>query len=140
SMDDLIGFMPAYTESLKGVENETALAAEETDKLAGRTRNAADAMESYLSSIGLTADELAEWQLVASEASASFVSLTDAYDGVITKNMDVAKAAADATKSSKDSWEDFYDGTSVSIDDFIAKLEEQVAAQEAWEANMLALS
>src|SRR5690606_24421568 len=43
-------------------------------------------------------------------------------------------------KSSKDSWEDFYDGTSVSIDDFIAKLQEQVDAQDAWEQNLLDLA
>ncbi|HCS2945849.1 TPA: hypothetical protein OQU49_004471, partial [Shigella flexneri] len=42
--------------------------------------------------------------------------------------------------STKDSWEDFYDGVTVSMDEYLKALEEQVLAQQNWETNMLLLS
>ena len=73
-------------------------------------------------------------------SDANFISLKGAYDSVIGKNKEWAESTASATASSKDSWEDYYDGVSFKMDDYLAALEEQVAAQEEWEKNMLLLS
>lgn len=80
------------------------------------------------------------WYDMAGDSSGSFVNLLGAYDSVIDKNREVAEAAAEATGDAGKSWEDFYDGVTVGTEDFIAALEEQVAAQEEWQTNMLILS
>lgn len=82
----------------------------------------------------------AGWIEMVGASSSSFVSLSGAYDSVIEKNREAAEAAAEATESSKDSWEDFYDGTTVAMADWIAALDEQVAAQQEWQSNMSALA
>lgn len=86
------------------------------------------------------AEALAEKLGEFAEADASFIGLTDAWDAVIDKNKEVATSAADATDSAEDSWKDFYDGHSVSIEDYLAELQEMVDAQSAWETNMVILA
>lgn len=157
----LLEAMPAYRDALTQMATEAGItataanllrlatgdlvlptqdAAESTDGLTASARNAQAAWEDYLATIGMTADEFAEWTAAAADANASFINMLDAYDQVIAKNIDLATETANATESAKDSWQDYYDGVSVSIDDFIANLEAQVAAQEEWEDNLLSLT
>lgn len=82
----------------------------------------------------------AAWIEMVSNSNQGFVDLAGSYNSIIEKNKEVAQATADATESSEDSWEDFYDGVTVSMDDWIAKLDEQVAAQQAWQENMSMLA
>lgn len=70
----------------------------------------------------------------------SFLGLGDVYQGVIDGQKEIATSAAESTESTKDSWEDFYDGVSVSADQYIAELTRQVEAQEAWAANLITLT
>jgi TP901 family phage tail tape measure protein len=140
SIEDLKAAMPAYTDALAAVENQTKLTADETEGFQLKAKTVVDEMERWLTFIGMTAEGLAEWQTAAANASGSFVDLAGAYDSVIDKNRQVAQSTADATESAKDSWEDYYDGVTVNIKDFIKGLEDQVAAQEAWEDNMLSLA
>jgi len=123
SIGDLKAAMPAYTEALTAAENASKITAEETQVLAGSVSTAADAMENYLTLIGKTAEEFSDWQVAAANANATFVNLTGAYDSVIEKNRQIAQSSADATESSKDSWEDFYDGVTVSARAYIDELE-----------------
>ena len=67
------------------------------------------------------------------DADASFISLMDAWQSV-------AEKAAEASESADDSWQDFYDGQSLALSDYIAELEEQVKAQSEWETNMVLLA
>ena len=53
---------------------------------------------------------------------------------------DYAQSTADATESSDDSWQTYYDGVTVSADSFISQLQAQVDAQTNWETNMLAIA
>lgn len=97
---------------------------------------------------GLTGDDaeaaaqkmLDEW----SKASGQFISLAGAYGdalaGLEEAERGRAQAAADATEDATDSWEDFYNDVSVTIDDFITKLDEQIEAQANWHANMAYLA
>ncbi|MFK5689605.1 phage tail tape measure protein [Ornithinimicrobium sp. LYQ92] len=59
---------------------------------------------------------------------------------VNTETQEWAQAQADATETADDSWEDFWDGQTVSIDKWIAELERQQEAQLGWQENMVALS
>lgn len=94
----------------------------------------------------VTAEEVAaqkaheEYVSAIVDSFTSFFGLGDVYQGVIDGQKEVATAAAESSESTKDSWEDFYDGSSVSADQYIAELGRQVAAQEAWAANLLALT
>ena len=87
------------------------------------------------------ADEaLAAWQKMVVESSSAFINLQGGYDAVIQGNIDVATAAAEATESTTDSWETFYDGHTVNVDNYLDELQKQVDAQNNWESNMIELS
>ena len=64
------------------------------------------------------------------------VALSKAQDA----HKQIAQGMAEATESGKGSWEDFYDGTSVSIGQYLTQLQGMVDAQNGWETNMLVLS
>lgn len=56
------------------------------------------------------------------------------------KERATAEATAAATKSQKDSWEDYASAVSVSVSEYLAELERQVAAQETWATNLQTLA
>jgi len=99
---------------------------------------AAEQTEAAAEAAKIAEDAYADWWRTVESGAAAFVDVVDAYDAVIQANIDLAKEAADATKSTKDSWEDFYDGTSVTAKEWIGSLEEQVAAQRVWADNLVA--
>jgi TP901 family phage tail tape measure protein len=84
--------------------------------------------------------EIAKWITEVAESDSTFVGLLGGYQAIIDKNREAATATAESTESSKDSWEDYYDGFTVGMQDYLAELEAQVAAQTNWEQNMLILS
>ncbi|MBM7480117.1 phage tail tape measure protein [Oerskovia jenensis] len=131
--DELLSIMPAYADAIAETDNTQKLATESATGVSA-------ALDLIAESAPSVTEALAEWMKMVGDADASFSDIAGAYQGVIDKNKEVAQATADATKSSKDSWEDFYDGTSVSMADWIAKLEEQAKAQKNWQDNILAIT
>lgn len=132
-VEDLKDLMPGYQDALANVDNQQQLTGDSAgDAAAGLTDLANATSEAD--------DELQEWLDTVAEADANFVSLYDAYDTIVQKNKDFYQSTADATKSSKDSWETYYDGVTVKIDDYLDELQRQVDAQANWETNMLLLS
>lgn len=125
--------LPQYQEYLSQADAQQQQAGDSAKQLAGSLGYAGEMTEE-------AAKALQEWRDMVAEADASFVDLQGAYDAVISKNQEVAQSTADASKSSKDSWQDYYDGVSVSSKDYIAQLKAQVDAQSDWEANMLAIA
>ena len=108
---------------------------------------AAEASGALADAAGLLAEETEraaqaheDWLTALSDGSSAFVDGMGAWDAVIAKNQEVAQSTADSTESMDDSWEDYYDGHTVKLADYIAELEAQVAAQGAWEQNMLLLT
>lgn len=57
-----------------------------------------------------------------------------------TKEQEAAQATADATASSKDSWEDYAKDVTVTLDEYTARLAEQVESQDKWASNMQELA
>lgn len=132
-VDDLNSLLPAYQDSLAAVDNEQQLTGESaTDAAAGMTDLA--------QATAAADEELQNWIKDTAASDASFIDILGAYDDLIQKNKDVAQATADSTESSKDSWETYYDGVTFSLDEYLAKLDEQVAAQQNWEQNLILLS
>ncbi|MEV7962415.1 phage tail tape measure protein [Oerskovia paurometabola] len=125
--------LPLYAEALASADVQQQITGQSAGGLAGSLEGVAPASTA-------AQEALAEWSKMVGDADASFSDIGAAYQGVIDKNKEVAQATADATKSSKDSWEDFYDGTSVSMDDWIAKLEEQAKAQANWQDNIMTIT
>lgn len=107
---------------------------------AGPTTDLATAADLAAEAADAAAKAHEDWMLTLSSGDSSFVNGQGAWDAVIAKNEAVAQSAADATESTDDSWTDFYDGHTVKLDAYIAELESQVAAQGAWEQNMLLLT
>lgn len=127
-IETLLGLMPAYKDALAGAEVETARAADGMSDLADGTDDVAEAMAA--------ADEVMQkWRQTLQGAAQSFTGALSAYDAVIEKNREIAQSTADATSSTKDSWEDFYDGTTVSMKDWIKELEAQAEAVRNWRTN-----
>ena len=112
--------------STDSVADATEGATGKTDELMAATQAATEASQEHRDEIALT--------------NAAFIDIGGAYDSVIDKNRQAAEATADATGSSTDSWEDFYDGFSVSTEDYLSELQAQVDAQNNWESNMLLLA
>lgn len=132
-MERLVELFPQYNALVSGSSEATSLTAAEMESAAGSAVTLEDAVSQLT-------DAQADWIDTVAQSDGSFVNLLGAWDQVIAKNQEVAEETAAATESAEDSWEDFYDGVTVSISDYLAQLEEQVAAQQAWETNMLLLS
>lgn len=82
-------------------------------------------------------DKLDKWRESVENSAASFIDMGGAMSDAIQQNKDYAQSTADATKSSDDSWQTYYDGVTVSVDEYIAQLQAQVEAQKNWETNMV---
>jgi len=85
------------------------------------------------------AEALEEWKKKIRDASMSFISPTDAYQAAIEKSMEWAQAQADATEDAEDSWENFYDGQTVSMQDYLAEQQRQLDAQRDYNKNLIGL-
>lgn len=133
SLEELRDLMPAYTDAMAAASNETQLAADNTEGMVEVYNTATGATEM------LTEAQAAYRQEIA-DVAASFVDPLASYDALIQRNKDLAQATADGTESSSDSWEDFYDGFSFSVDEYLADLQRQVDAQTNWETNLLLLA
>lgn len=83
---------------------------------------------------------LEDWLKALQGISAGFVEPLDAYKGLLdekmTKERESAEATAAATEDATDSWEDYADDVTVSLDELSTRLEEQLLAQDKWRENI----
>jgi len=128
STEQLNTLFPQYQDALVGVSTEQEKAKTSGQLLAESMGYVGEMTEDQ-------AKDLQKWRDAVADAFGSFVSPSDAYQAVIDKNKELAESTADATKSSEDSWEDYYDGVTVSVNDFIAQLQKQVDAQRKFAKN-----
>lgn len=164
----LLELMPAWKEQLTGLANELGLTADDATLLALATGEIGPEMEEaggtteetgrQITQFGQDAT-LAEGEVISltgeirelteaeqefidtlSGGSQAFVDFQGALQSIQEEHQRVAQEAADATEDTGDSWEDFYDGFSVGLGEWLAELEEMTAAQAEWETNMLLLS
>lgn len=151
---DLLGTMPALRTSLLGIANSAGLATDDASLLKlvmGEIEPPTKDAETGLYGVEAAAakaatqtkeaaEALQKWRDEIYENSMGFVDPTGAYDAVIAKNQELAEAEAARTKTTKDTWEDYYDGFTVNMADYLADLQAQLDAQNAYHANMLALA
>lgn len=83
---------------------------------------------------------LEDWLKALQGISAGFVEPLSTYKGLLdektTAEREAAEKTAASTESTKDSWEDYVDDVSVSLDELATRLEEQLLAQDKWRENI----
>lgn len=126
STEEINQLLPGYVDALADADNQQELNAGSAATLAGATIELTDAQKDLLEEVR--------------GADTAFIDLFRAYDTLVAKNVEAAETTAKSTKTAKDSWQDYYDGFTVNLQEYLTELEEQVAAQEAWETNMLILA
>lgn len=107
--------------------------ADATEAAANRAQQLAD----YLS---FSSDEYADFVKNIQTGSSAFVGVKKAITDLQDTAKKNAEAQAKATESTKDSWQDYYDGVSVNIKDVIGELDKQTAAQAAWATDLSTLT
>ncbi|MDQ0576464.1 phage tail tape measure protein [Agromyces albus] len=133
AIDDLAAALPRAKEGFQDQKAAVDDSADATESAAGATDVLTESMQ---------AAEQAQESLLGEFAVAdgAFVDFKSGIDAVVAKNQEWAEKTAEATSSSSDSWESYYDGISVSVGEYLAELQTQVDAQNAWETNMVLLS
>jgi TP901 family phage tail tape measure protein len=78
------------------------------------------------------------------ESLGAFTDPMQAYQSVLSRNEEAARthaqAIADSTDDAEDSWEDYAKGATVSLGEFAAELEKQIAAQDQWATNLMVIA
>lgn len=144
---DLSGSLQIVQGDFIRTAEAAGLAATGIDTASGSSLTGYESFTVYADALGLSeeaAEELRKKTDELGESLADFVEPLGAYTGLIDAKKEAertsAEATAAATESQSDSWEDYVGDVSVSIDEYLAQLEEQVAAQDNWQTNMLILS
>lgn len=102
---------------------------------------AAAAAELFAVSIGFASGEaLTAFQESLSGSSGQFIQFGDLIQRVQDKTRAWAEQESKDKYGSKDSWQEWYDGSKVNIHDFMTVLDEQIAAQGVWAGNMSELT
>jgi TP901 family phage tail tape measure protein len=74
----------------------------------------------------------------------AFTEPMQAYETVLARNEEAARthaqSIADSTDDAEDSWEDYAKGATVSLSEFAAELEKQIAAQDQWATNLMVIA
>lgn len=85
-------------------------------------------------------DAQKEYLQTLEQGDSRFISFGDALSDVRDAQREWAEHTASDTEDSGDSWQDYYDGVSVNLSDYITALQEQIDAQASWEQNMTLLA
>lgn len=162
SIEELLDLMPGYTDALAAGANASELAADSTADLTATELGLAEAQErSAVAQERLTEaraafrEEVDRWRSSMSDAFTGFLDNQGAIDSAIQKQtewaQEQARAANEASaewarkqegdvKAVTKTWEDFYDGVTVSARAYIDELEAQVEAQQEWANNVTTIS
>ena len=111
---------------LEETSEQTRAAAKAYDAMAQAIDPAKEAQDAFTQSLGDFTDPLGVY--------------TDLLGAKEEKERQTAEKTAEATKSQKDSWQDYVKDAEVSIGEYNAALARQVKAQEEWAGNMATLA
>lgn len=118
----------------------TEEAAKANGALATSEEIAAEKAQALADQLGLSGDEYKSFLSDLASGSAQFVDFGDIIQRVQDKTRGWAEQQSKETYGAKDSWQEFYDGSSVNIYDFMAILDEQIAAQQVWANDLSVLA
>jgi len=96
--------------------------------------------EELATQLGLLPEELDNLKTNLTSGSAGFVQFGDLIQRVQDKTRGWAEEESKEKYDSKDSWQEWYDGSSVNIYDFMTLLDQQINAQAVWADDLAELS
>jgi TP901 family phage tail tape measure protein len=154
SVEELSGDFERYQEALALVEVQeeqgTAAAQALAAALGGvdvSVNNAFSSLGAYADAMGMSEDatkDLTKQVETWADSLADFVQPLSVYTDLLSQKEEAERKSAEetaaATKSTKDSWEDYADAVSVGVNDYLGELQKQVEAQEAHADNMTRLA
>jgi TP901 family phage tail tape measure protein len=98
------------------------------------------AMAALGDTTGQTTSEIEDWIKQLAQIGAAFAPPLETYKDLLAQKQqaeqEAASATAAATEDSSDSWKDYVQDVSVSLDEYAAKLEEQITNQQNWRTNL----
>ncbi|WP_295833642.1 phage tail tape measure protein, partial [uncultured Microbacterium sp.] len=136
----LLDRMPQLRDALLAQANTTGVQVEGLDDATKSTRLLELAQGDATAATQEADDAQKEYLKTLADGDSRFVSFGDALSTVQDKQRQWAEQTAADTEDSGDSWQDYYDGVSVNLADYITELQAQVDAQASWEQNMTLLA
>lgn len=125
--------LDTWAGSLTEAEKKTLQVAAASEEMGG-------ALQGNDAAVAEAQERMAAWVENLQKVAEGFVSLGGVYGDAIDEQRRLAEETAAATEDAEDSWEDYYDGVSVSAGGYIEQLRKQVEAQEQWAANLETIS
>lgn len=124
------------------------------EEIGTKSKLAADGTIQFTNAAGASVGPIQQMSEAEEEAAASHQEFLETFStaragfmdwqGLITSMTEeqkkLAQDTADETSDMSDSWQTYYDGVSVNLDEFIANLQKQLEAQAAWEDNLASLA
>lgn len=94
--------------------------------------------------VDAAASAVVAWRTEVATIASAFVEPLSVYQGLLMakseSEREAAKATAESTVSSSDSWVDYVETTKVTLNELAAKLQEQLTNQENWRSNIVAIT
>ena len=109
-------------------------------EMASAEQLAAEKADVLSAALGVIPDQLAEMKDGFQSGMEAFGGLSGAISQLQDEQRNAAEATAESTSSSKDSWQDYYDGVSVSIDGIIQKLTSQNESMKNFSTNLATIA
>lgn len=129
-----------HTRVLHLLRGGSRAAADETEDLAAQVGDLGDAAADTVPEV----EKLTDAQKRLADAMRSWETPLGIYQELLAEKEEAerksAQATADATESSKDSWEDYASNVTVTLDELAQRLEEQNTAYREWEDNLLTVA
>lgn len=140
SYDKVLEKLPDLRKQLELYGQANGNTGSAAELLTGSVDEQAVALESLATQLGLMPEELEALQANLKSGSGQFVQYGDLIQRVQNKTKGWAEEESKQKYDSKDSWQEFYDGVSVNIYDFMALLDQQIAAQSTWAGDLQELA
>lgn len=139
SVEQVLKKLPETTKQLQLQADVAGEGATVMNVLADSVDEVAEYQEALAETLGITTEALKAQNEGLQGNFGALVNLGTTLSTLQQASKDWAQAQADATDTSEDSWEDFYDGVSISLKAYNDLLEANLAATANWSANLLTL-
>ncbi|KQS66246.1 phage tail tape measure protein [Modestobacter sp. Leaf380] len=144
---DLSGSLQIVQTDFMRLAEASGMAATSMGVASGSAATGYESFTAYAAALGLAdeaAEDLRKRTDELGESLGEFISPLGAYTGLLDSKKEAerqsAQATADATADQSDSWEDYVGDVTVSAQEYLQILRDQVTAQDEWQTNMLILA
>lgn len=140
SFDEVLTAFPDTQKALANLATQAGVTESSFLNAAEAEAEFAALQERTAAALGLTSDEFTDLQTNLTKGSSGFVNFGDLIQRVQDQTRGFAEDASKDAYGAIDSWQEFYDGSSVNIYAFMDLLDQQIAAQDVWADDLAELS